>query len=90
MDTDEYEISIAHEIDVCQRVIRKTRESLRQRELRFGTACPPSGEQRENTEIPGQELRKWREDMEALPQWEQRLEEYNQALVTMRVSSARS
>jgi hypothetical protein len=39
--------------------------------------------------IDGPELTDWREDFEALPQWEQRLEQYREALAVMRISASR-
>jgi hypothetical protein len=42
-----------------------------------------------NLTIAAKELAKWQEDVEALPQWEQRLEEYRKALAMMRISASR-
>jgi hypothetical protein len=39
--------------------------------------------------LPEQELARWHDDVEALPQWEQRLEEYREALAVMRISASR-
>jgi hypothetical protein len=91
MHTDEYEISIAREINHCQAVVKKTKAALEARGRRFGltyaeaAAAAATG----GLVIPAKELAGWQEDIEALPVWEQRLEEYRQALAAMRISAAR-
>ena len=87
MHTDEYEISIAREIAVCKNIIAKIRKDLEKREAVFGVnsqeivSFPAAA-------VPMKEQKKWREDVEALPVWEQRLKEYQDALAAMRISSA--
>lgn len=91
MHTDEYEISIAREINHCQRVVARTRGKLEERRLRFGvdfTEAARAADEARLT-IEARELAAWREDVEALPVWEQRLEEYRQALAVMRISASR-
>lgn len=89
MHTDEYEISLAREINHCERVVRKTRQKLEKRRLRYGldyagaAAAATAG----RLSIGARDLAAWREDIEALPVWEQRLEEYRQALAVMRISA---
>ena len=39
--------------------------------------------------ITEKELAQWQDDFEALPEWEQRLEEYREALAMMRISASR-
>jgi hypothetical protein len=38
--------------------------------------------------IDGKELVAWQEDVEVLSQWEQRLEQYHEALAAMRISAS--
>ena len=90
MDTDEYEISLAREINVCKGVIKQTQAKLAERRERFGMDLPQAsqaaGEGR--LSIDKQELALWSDDIEALPQWEQRLDQYREALAFMRVSAS--
>jgi hypothetical protein len=91
MHTDEYEISIAREINHCQRVVTKTKKKLEERRRRFGMDFAEVARiaAEGGTTIDARELAAWREDVEALPVWEQRLEEYRQALSVMRISASR-
>lgn len=90
MHTDEYEISINRELNHCIHVVKKTRSSLERRQQKFGMefeqAVIAAGENR--LQITTKELAKWQDDVEALPQWEQRLQEYREALSTMRISAS--
>jgi hypothetical protein len=92
MHTDEYEISLAREVNHCQQVVKKTRAKLEERLRKFGMEYPEAiraaGEGR--LAITAKELAKWQDDIEALPVWEQRLEEYREALAMMRTSASRS
>lgn len=93
MHTDEYEISLAREINHCQKVVRQIREALAARRQRFGmeyqeASASAASAGRLQAVGPG-ELAAWREDFEALPEWERRLEEYREALATMRISASR-
>lgn len=90
MHTDEYEISINRELNHCIHVVEKTRSNLEKWQKKYGMefeqAVIAAGENR--LRIPAQELARWQDDMAALPQWEQRLEQYRVALSTMRVSAS--
>ena len=92
MHTDEYEISLAREINHCQSVVRKIKTALEARQGQCGMAYEAAvravAEGRMVMEAG--ELAAWQEDIEALPQWEQRLQEYREALAIMRVSASRS
>lgn len=91
MHTDEYEISLAREINVCKSVIQRTQTQLARRKQQFGMEFPKAKETAAmgNSVIDGKELVDWQEDVEALFQWEQRLEEYREALAVMRISASR-
>ncbi|OQX19587.1 MAG: hypothetical protein BWK76_04015 [Desulfobulbaceae bacterium A2] len=90
MHTDEYEISIAREINHCRQVVRKITEALQRRSEGNGMELDEARAAREagRLQIEDRELRLWQEDLEALPQWEQRLKEYEEALATMRISAS--
>ena len=91
MHTDEYEISINREVNHCQQVVKKTLSKLEERRRKFGMEYPEAviaaGDGR--LSIQEKELAAWHDDFEALPQWEQRLEEYREALAVMRISASR-
>jgi hypothetical protein len=91
MHTDEYEISIAREVNHCERVVKKTREKLAERQQRFGLDYPEaaSAAAEGRLSIKQKELADWQEDFAALPVWAQRLEEYREALAAMRISASR-
>ena len=90
MHTDEYEISINREVNHCLHVVDKTRASLEQRTQQYGMCYEQAviafGENR--LQISARELAQWQDDIEALPQWEQRLKEYREALAAMRISAS--
>lgn len=91
MHTDEYEISLAREISHCEQVVKKMKEALRKRgqqyRLDYDEAARAVAEG--SLSVPAKELADWREDIEALPVWEQRLKEYREALAVMRISASR-
>jgi hypothetical protein len=91
MHTDEYEISIGREVNHCERVVRETREKLAARRDRYGMDCAEAAAAAAagRLAIGATELAAWQEDIEALPRWEQRLDEYRQALAEMRISASR-
>ena len=91
MHTDEYEISISREINHCQQVVKKTRTKLEERKQQFKMEYPEAVIAATDGRLPIQEkeLAAWHDDFEALPQWEQRLEEYREALAVMRISASR-
>lgn len=90
MHTDEYEISINRELNHCLDVVKKTRASLERRARQYGIdyeqAVAAVGAKR--LRISARELARWKDDLEALPQWERRLEEYREALAMMRISGS--
>ncbi|OQX17030.1 MAG: hypothetical protein BWK76_10825 [Desulfobulbaceae bacterium A2] len=90
MHTDEYEISIAREINHCRQVVGKITEALQQRRQQYQMELDEARVARTDgrLQIKDKELGLWQEDLEALPQWEQRLKEYEEALATMRISAS--
>jgi len=91
MHTDEYEISIARELNHHQQVVKKIEKMLDERQRKFGMAYAEAKEAfaAGRLVITAKELAKWQDDVEALPVWEQRLEEYRKALAMMRISASR-
>jgi len=91
MHTDEYEISIAREINHCEWVVKKIQKRLAERQQRYGLTYPEAeiAAAEGRVSIKQRELGDWKEDFEALTVWEQRLEEYREALAVMRISASR-
>ena len=91
MHTDEYEISLAREVNHCQQVVKKIELAMEKRHKRcgmdFAGAAQAVAEGR--LTMKSKEMMEWQEDVEALPIWEQRLKEYREALTMMRVSTSR-
>lgn len=89
MHTDEYEISLTREVNHCQQVVEKTRSRLAKRQQHFGMGYAEAALAVAAGQLVVQEkeLAAWYDDFEALPQWEQRLEDYHQALAVMRISA---
>jgi len=90
MHTDEYEISISREINHCQQVVKKTRAKLEERRQLFGMDYPEAviAAADGRLSLQEKELARWHDDFEALPQWQQRLDEYRAALAVMRISAS--
>lgn len=91
MHTDEYEISIGRELNHHQQVVKIIRTDLEKRRQQYGMEYAQAAQAAAagHLTIAAKELAKWQNDVEALPQWEQRLEEYRQALAMMRISASR-
>jgi len=85
MYTDESEISISRELNLCLNVVEKTRSSLEQREQQFGMefeqAVIAAAENR--LRISPQELAQWQSEAATLPRLEQRLQRYRVTLEIM-------
>ncbi len=91
MHTDEYEISIAREIIVCKRFTAKLGKRLEAHARQFGANDPDEAARNLGQAvrpISEKELKQWREDIEALAIWAQRLAEYEEAFKMMRTSAS--
>ncbi len=90
MHTDEYEISINRELNHCIHVVEKTRASLEKRQQKYAMKFEEAVRAASNNQLPitAHELAQWQDDVEALPQWEQRLHEYREAFSIMRTSAS--
>ncbi len=82
MHTDEYEISLGREIALCRAVIKRLTNALQAREKRYGMSTEAFLQVFDQGQLTGpkRDLRKWREDHQELPKWQQKLKEYQQAL----------
>lgn len=97
MHTDEYEISMGREIVHCRKVVRRLRNSILDRERKFGMTTEEflkiseqdsSGRHCDSPQPAGPndgiDSVRWREDYRDLRIWEQRLREYEAALRMVR------
>lgn len=91
MHTDEYEISLNREINHCRAVVKAISKILERQVRHYGLeyAQVVQAKAEGRLAVPDDELAEWRENIEALPVWEQRLQEYREALAIMRVSASR-
>ena len=90
MQTDEYEISITRERNHCRQVVKSIHTDLAGRQEKYGMMyeAAATAAAAGTLDISTRELAKWQDDVEALPQWEQRLQEYQVALAAMRISAS--
>lgn len=82
MHTDEYEISIGREINLCERLIRGLKRSIRKREKRLGISTEDflralSDGRLSDTEP---EFADWLKDCRDLRDWERMLKGYENVL----------
>ena len=71
-------------------MVKKIRAGLKERQQRYQMDYAEAAKAAAEGGLAittAKELAAWQEDLEALPQWEQRLEEYHQVLAMMRVSA---
>jgi len=70
--------------------VEKIEKKLKQRRQHFGCDYPEAAAAAGgHLAIDEREMARWRDDVEALPIWQQRLAEYRQALAVMRISASR-
>ncbi len=88
MHTDEYEISLTRELNVCRERVTRFRRRLDAYAKRFGADNPAQvvHTDKKNTATAA-ELQQWQDDIEALAIWAQRLADYETALRMMRISA---
>ncbi|GAB4388982.1 MAG: hypothetical protein Kow0025_11540 [Thermodesulfovibrionales bacterium] len=74
MHTDEYEISLLREIEVCEKAIRKARKSLQKLEEKHGMTTEAFAERYARGLLPAgnRDFASWLEGREALRGWEER------------------
>ncbi len=87
MHTDEYEISLLRELNICEKKVAKIKKILLHLEQKYNinTKVPP--DKFPNCEISGQDegLIAWMKEFEALKQWETLRDEYAAQLKKMKI-----
>lgn len=81
MNTDEYRISLAREITVCNNIIARISRELARLEKKYNM---PTAEfvqtTQEKSGVDSAECSRWLQEYETLLTWQQRLREYEEAL----------
>lgn len=85
MNTDEYQISLAREITVCNNIIARTARELARLENKYSmTTAEFAKASQENSGVETAERSRWLQEYETLRTWQQRLREYEEALSATR------
>jgi hypothetical protein len=81
MHTDEYEISIGREIRLCRRVSERLRNSIRDKEKKYGMTTEAFLQflEQSRSAVPDHDFQNWRKDHLELQSWQQKLKEYEKA-----------
>jgi hypothetical protein len=87
MQTDEYEISLAREIAICRKMVRRLQDSLARREKqgRLTKAEFLQARDKGGPSAPSAQAG-WQRDYQELQYWHKLLAEYEQALHSLKVS----
>jgi hypothetical protein len=87
MDTDEYEISLSRELDVCKGAIRTLQKRLQKMEARYGIGTGKFLEEYRDGRFPreSKDAQEWIGFYKALGHWEKRQEEFEEIFRRMRI-----
>jgi hypothetical protein len=87
MDTDEYEISLSRELDVCNSTIRKIRKSLREMEKKYAMPTEEFAEayQKGQLSADNKDFEAWFNGSEALRTWEKRKADFEAVYRRMKI-----
>ena len=85
MNTDEYQISLAREITVCENFIAKSAREIDRLEKQHNmTTAEFTRTAPEQSGVDSANRRRWLQEYETLRTWQQRLRDYEEALRTTR------
>jgi hypothetical protein len=86
MHTDEYEISLARELKVCESAIRKATRYLALMNTKYDLETASFIEQYNSGALgKSREFNAWAESYKALQEWETRRKQYEDLLRTMKI-----
>ena len=89
MHTDEFEIALSRELDVCIGYIRKHRRFLKSMETRHGMTTAVFMDLSSIGRLPPSlDFSDWRKSVEALQHWSATRDEYERLLGVMKISAA--
>jgi hypothetical protein len=85
MHTDEYEISIGREIALCQKMVRRLKDSLARREKQWGMTTEAFLlALKEGCLSAPHPLQGWEREYQELHYWQKTLSEYQEALESLK------
>ena len=88
MHTDEYEIALSREVDVCKGQVRKYQRLLAAMEARHGMTTTAFLDRTRQGGLPASpDLKGWHEGIEALQRWSEKRVEYERLLDVMKISA---
>jgi hypothetical protein len=83
--TDEYEISIGREIDLCRRMVRQLKNALERRERQCGMTTAAFLQALEEGRLTEQHsIQCWNQEHQKLQFWQKMLAEYEEALESLK------
>lgn len=86
MHVDEYEISLARELELCDGLIRKCRRLLERMEKRYGMTTEVFLDRwQQGTLSASREFTAWREGADGVRAWSEARDEYARLLKIMRI-----
>jgi len=89
LHTDEYEIALFKEVDVCTGHIRRYQCLLDSMEARHGMTTTVFKDRDRQGDIPAtRDFTVWRDGVEALQRWNARRDEYERLLGIMKISAS--
>jgi len=89
LHTDEYEIALSREVDVCKGQIGKYQRLLAAKEARHGMTTTAFLDRARRGELPANlDLKGWQEGIEALRRWSEKQVEYERLLNVMKISAS--
>ena len=89
MHTDEYEIALSREVDVCKGQIRKYERLLAALEARHGMTTAAFLGRMHQGEVPANlDHKDWHDSIEALRRWSEKRVEYERLLGVMKISAS--
>jgi hypothetical protein len=89
LHTDEYEIALFREVDVCTGHVRKYQRCLDRMEARHGMTTAAFLDRARGGELPETpDFREWHAGIEALQRWKEKRVEYERLLEVMKISAS--
>ena len=86
MHLDEYEISLARELGLCDSFVRKCQRLLEKMEARYGMTTEMFMDRwQKGTITASREFRNWRDGVDGLRHWSEARDEYARLLRIMKI-----
>ncbi len=89
MHTDEYEIALFRELDVCKSKVRSYQRLMDSMEALHGMTTEAFLDRARRDKLPAADnFKDWHEGIEALGRWKEKLAEYERLLGLMKISAS--